>query len=1202
MADTGSVVDVKPVDVKVIDAPPPDAKPDAMVVVIDAAKPDMALPPVDAVAPPPVDAAPDAPPPIDACVSDPACGGSAGTHCTATGEILTCSAVVTGCFHVTTAAQACPSANQSCPSGQNACVCTPDPLCASGPGKYCDAAGTGTYTCAVGSDECDIHGADSACTAPEVCQPDGSLTAVGCACPAVGTHLGETCNSSEPPVLCDSTTGNIIKCVEAGGCSVWQLDTDCASSGLTCNNSGAACVCPQNLTDNFWADPNVDRTKAPARFAGPNGFLLGHGFEEICTYPSLSQALTAAATDVVLRGANPARAVATASGSNGDGVHAVFTAETFPLIVGYDTDLTTTHDADPSVGGDGTDHPEDFTISFNSSTSASRFFNTSGTAIILDPLLASAQSQSQTEPAGGTSTFRGFTVSATQANINCPLIPEGSSEPAAAPGNCTPTIGGAAIAVASVGGHVVLENLAVFGQASDNTAARKIADANVPSLFPGQNQTFADVVGEFGTDNRLFIGYLFMDVAGLEGLDFDDFYNTDPCEDSFADLLDEAFGDTGQTAGSGLNASYATCIENGLFDSIENFWTYYFDGPDTQNPYNASLLFDAEGFDSEVQPNNAAGRNYKRRAHMKKHIARKAQLQNLAHNSARKIGAPGGGGSSGTDGPFGETNSLLAKGFGNIADTNFALQFFGAGEVVATLNQGFDATGAQRMLTGNHADYEDNVENAVELAGYRVFSDDPSSQVPNLVAADAGSGKSAVGLLVNDLTATITADHSGEIEGDTGEIGNFGWYHPIDRVCSPGVHFTSTGLHIQNIDGAGAWIDTTWFNGGTGDDLFDDFASSREDSDVTCSEGLIVEQNNSAPHQSGTIAPSASSVTSNGGEITATVDVNSDLGDGIEVVAGGVAVDGAGPAADDVNGDDPTFNDAIYGGVTTNNLKIDNSARFGEWVNNWGTDCGNAGPDESGLIGNDEDLGDLSTASFINAAPFDTYTFCGFTSAPASSFNDISYGLGAGGEGTAFGGEGDSKALITDGNGPIAEGVGSFLVNNTLDDSISGSDGIRAERTEKNGAQIRVALNGGSVHNNGTLGDLTPALSNFSETNLPLPTAALLESFGNGVALYGASFTSSNATITNNVLSGIDEEDAVFYSTQDTFLTNNEQDVDCAGDIHGFAFDAPFCDYVGSPVLITGDGSLEGDAVYFHGQDIGLGDGHLVERPGHLCG
>ena len=127
-------------------------------------------------------------------------------------------------------------------------------------------------------------------------------------------------------------------------------------ASLPARAAKANCACPANTTTDFYANPAVDRsscnkdkTYAPTGVASP----------AVCSYPTLSAALSAAATALV-HDAPGARVVA----SGGSPVApAVFASESFPFAVTCGISLTTADD--PAVGGPGFD-ARSYVIVFNS--------------------------------------------------------------------------------------------------------------------------------------------------------------------------------------------------------------------------------------------------------------------------------------------------------------------------------------------------------------------------------------------------------------------------------------------------------------------------------------------------------------------------------------------------------------------------------------------------------------------------------------------------------------------------------------------------------------------------------------------------------------------------------------------------------------------------------------------------------------------
>src|SRR5215813_11782439 len=119
-----------------------------------------------------------------------------------------------------------------------------------------------------------------------------------------------------------------------------------------------SCACPANQTNDFYANPTVDRsscardkTYAPTGVASP----------AICAYPTLTAALTAASVALV-RDAPSARAIAAGGRPLAP---AIFASESFPFAVPCGVALTTTDD--PAVGGSGL-NPGSYVIVFNSGT------------------------------------------------------------------------------------------------------------------------------------------------------------------------------------------------------------------------------------------------------------------------------------------------------------------------------------------------------------------------------------------------------------------------------------------------------------------------------------------------------------------------------------------------------------------------------------------------------------------------------------------------------------------------------------------------------------------------------------------------------------------------------------------------------------------------------------------------------------------
>ncbi len=403
----------------------------------------------------------DAPPAVvdalggpDACISDPICGSTGGPHCNGKGALLSCVEVAPACFHVTGGLVPC-DGNLTCPTGQTYCGCAGDPRCTAGPGTYCDPSGTDNFhVCTLTQNGCVVSGDETACVDAQICT--GGPAAGGCACPALGPSANQGCSGNEP-TSCDPATGNVLACMSVGGCSVWQLSVDCASLSLSCSNS--ACACKTNSVHVFYVGPNFDRSAAPPGLV-PTGVLTSSG---VCTFPTLGAGLFAAATDVLLTNPAMTHVIAVAL----PGTTAVFTHETFPLVVGNRTTLTTMEDPDPNVGGPGF-NPGDYVISFNSSDQLFR----SGIGVLVDPRVSS-DAQTTSPTAGGSAGLNGFTIVPTQANIDC--AGDGATVTPTCP---NPNIGGGTTAVMVAGGEAHLKALNVLGIASDAHAARRLATSS----------------------------------------------------------------------------------------------------------------------------------------------------------------------------------------------------------------------------------------------------------------------------------------------------------------------------------------------------------------------------------------------------------------------------------------------------------------------------------------------------------------------------------------------------------------------------------------------------------------------------------------------------------------------------------------------------------------------------------------------------
>ncbi len=474
----GGTVDVRPVttpdaappDATPVhpDAPPPDATPIDSPPPIDAPPPapDATVAVPDAVPPPPdANLVPDANLTPDACVTDPRCDGSAGTHCGAGGALITCTGSGS-CFQVT-ASTTCPG-DQTCPSGGTQCECVADEKCGSGAGKYCDPNGSaGYYTCAPDVNNCVVSSSpDSACSSPEICT--GASGHGACSCPAAGTTEGTGCSAA---LSCDSTTGDVLKCSSVGGCMVWTVQTDCMSLGLTCNNT--ECVCPTNTSHNYFVGPNYSRTDAPGGLQ-PTGVLTASG---LCTFETLGDGLNAAAIDVAMSSPTQVpevRVIAIAL----PGTTAVFTNETFPLVVGNRTRLTTAEDPDPNIAGLGF-HPADYTISFNSSDEVTA----QGVAMIVDPRVTSgagATAGTGTPAVGGNAKLSGFTIQPTQENID-------NTDAG------MPDLGGAQIALLTAGGECDVNDLILDGGGSDAHLTRRLATPTQHVMRVGLGITDLDI-------------------------------------------------------------------------------------------------------------------------------------------------------------------------------------------------------------------------------------------------------------------------------------------------------------------------------------------------------------------------------------------------------------------------------------------------------------------------------------------------------------------------------------------------------------------------------------------------------------------------------------------------------------------------------------------------------------------------------------
>jgi hypothetical protein len=114
------------------------------------------------------------------------------------------------------------------------------------------------------------------------------------------------------------------------------------------------CTCPANSTADFYANPLVDRSSClKKKEYAPTGVSQ----PEICSYPTLTQALAAATGGLVHFPS--ARAIA-AGGTSG--APAVFSAEALPLTIVGGVTLTTSDD--PALGGSGF-HPDAYVILFN---------------------------------------------------------------------------------------------------------------------------------------------------------------------------------------------------------------------------------------------------------------------------------------------------------------------------------------------------------------------------------------------------------------------------------------------------------------------------------------------------------------------------------------------------------------------------------------------------------------------------------------------------------------------------------------------------------------------------------------------------------------------------------------------------------------------------------------------------------------------
>jgi hypothetical protein len=116
------------------------------------------------------------------------------------------------------------------------------------------------------------------------------------------------------------------------------------------------CPCPSNLTNDFYANPTVDRSSclkdksyAPTGVASP----------AVCSYATLTAAMSAANA-----GLNYASSTRVISAGGTPAAPAVFGAETFPLLIPCGVSLTTTDD--PALGGGGF-NPASAIILFNSS-------------------------------------------------------------------------------------------------------------------------------------------------------------------------------------------------------------------------------------------------------------------------------------------------------------------------------------------------------------------------------------------------------------------------------------------------------------------------------------------------------------------------------------------------------------------------------------------------------------------------------------------------------------------------------------------------------------------------------------------------------------------------------------------------------------------------------------------------------------------
>ena len=289
------------------------------------------------------------------CPASACTPGSSSTSCASATSVVSCALdVPNGCgIFPATGATAC-GAHQACTGNapSAACSCVVDAFCSAGVGTYCNAANTGTVSCAVDSDSCTFQSPATLCASPKTCS--GAAPSSSCNCPALAASpvSGGGC-STVGAVACETgNTNMLLTCTASGGCNSWQQTTSCSGASLVCGTrSGtAACECGANTSTTFSADP------VNGSASGAMPFPSGLQSPAQCRFRTLTAALTVANAAVISGGTATVLATGATSTST-----ATFAAESFPLVVQPNVSVSTT---------DAVQAPGNYIVAFNSPAAA----------------------------------------------------------------------------------------------------------------------------------------------------------------------------------------------------------------------------------------------------------------------------------------------------------------------------------------------------------------------------------------------------------------------------------------------------------------------------------------------------------------------------------------------------------------------------------------------------------------------------------------------------------------------------------------------------------------------------------------------------------------------------------------------------------------------------------------------------------------